>query len=86
MVRVPTPAPESLVDRLKQTIGGRPMDLLWGVFVTLCLVAIGVTLVASAGAVGAAIGAVALATVFNEAVREAIADVYARNFWVWRID
>ncbi|WP_373190028.1 hypothetical protein [Halolamina sp.] len=86
MARIPTPAPESLMDRLTRTIGGRPLDLVWAISVTVVLVGIGIALVAAGGVVGAAIGAAALATVFNDAVREAITDIYARNFWVWRTD
>lgn len=86
MVSVPTPAPESTVDRLKRTLGGRPADIVWAIFVTGLLVGLGVLLVAVGGVAGAAVGAIALASIFSEAVREAIVDVYARDFWVWRTD
>lgn len=86
MARIPTPAPESTVERLKQTLGGRPADIVWAIFVTLVLTGIGVGLVLAGGALGAAVGAVAIATIYNDAIREAVIDVYARDFWVWRTD
>lgn len=86
MASIWTPAPESTVKRLKQTMGGRPADIVWAIFVTALLITLGILLVAVGGVAGAAVGAIALASVFSEAVREAIRDVYGRNFWVWRTD
>lgn len=84
MAGVPTPAPESAVERLQSVLGGTVADIVWAIFVTLVLTAIGVGLVVAGGPAGALVGAVAIATIYNDAIREAVTDIYARNFWVWR--
>jgi len=83
MARVPTPAPESTVEKIKRAVGGRPADILWAIFVTLVLTGLGVLLVVSGGVIGAAVGAVAIASIYNDTIRAAVRDIYARNFWVW---
>ena len=86
MARIPTPAPESAVGRLKRTLGGPPTDIIWAIFVTLVLTGIGILLVVAGGALGAAVGAVAIASIYNDAIRAAVRDIYARDVWVWRTD
>ncbi len=83
MARIPTPIPKSLVQRTKRAFSGRALDTLWKLGVLVFLFIVGIALL-SAGIVGYLVGGIVLATLFDEAVRNAVSDLWNRNFWVFR--
>lgn len=83
MARIPTPIPKSLVRLTKRAFTGRTLDTIWkaGVLVLLFVVGLGFL---AAGPVGYLVGGIILATLLDDAVRNAVRDLWNRNFWVFR--
>ncbi|PCR88692.1 hypothetical protein CP557_21935 [Natrinema ejinorense] len=83
MVSIPTPIPKTLVRVVRRGFSGSVLDILWklGVVTVLVMAAYALALL---GVVGAAISGVILASLVTEPVRNAIRDVWNRNFWVFR--
>jgi hypothetical protein len=80
MVDIPTPIPESTWDNAKRRLSGRPLDLLWRLVVTLVLILV-IGIVASIGTVFGPVIAVAIAgALLSDDVRQAVVDLYNRNF------
>lgn len=86
MTRIPLPIPDSTGTKLVRLVRGPVVDLVWVTFVTLVITSLAYLLVAVGGVVGGVIAGTALGTVYNDNVRKAIKDIYARDFWVWRVD
>jgi hypothetical protein len=85
MVRIPTPIPESIVDTTKRVLSGPLLEVLWRVLViTVGLTVLYVLAVASSGFLIGFIAVTAISIVFSDDIRQALIDVYRRNFWIWR--
>lgn len=80
MVRIPTPIPSSTWTWLRRRATGRPLDILWAVFVTAVIITVAYYLVVMSPIIGGAIAGAALATLISERVRRAVRDIYRRDF------
>lgn len=83
VVSIPTPVPRTLIRLIKRGFTGALGDTLWKLTVVGVLL-LAAYVLASLGVVGGAISGVILGTLVAEPVRKAVADVWNRNFWVFR--
>lgn len=86
MARIPTPIPESVGRGIRSIFMGPVLEVAWRLLVVALLLAVAYLLVVGFGGFGAAFVAGAiLSALLSENIREAVSDVWNRNFWVWRV-
>lgn len=83
MVSIPTPIPKSLVRAKKGILSGPVIDTVWKLFIATLFLIVGIAL-AAAGPLGIVVAGLLLGSLLNETVNQAIADIWNRNFWVFK--
>ena len=80
MARIPIPVPDSTWRWVRGLSSGPIGDLLWRGFVTALIVGLAYVLVVTSPILGGAIAGGALGTLVSPRVRQAVRDLYARDF------
>lgn len=80
MARIPLPLPESTWRWISGLTSGPVLDLLWRVFITAVIVGVAYLLVVASPIIGGAIAGAALGALVSARVRQAVRDLYARDF------
>lgn len=81
---IPTPLPKSAVESISRAVRDETVvDLVWRAFVVVLFILL-IWAIASANVLGFLIGGILLGALLREDVRAFVADVWNRNFWVWR--
>lgn len=76
---VPIPIPSSTWSRLKAILGRSLVDIVWIALVTAGILLVFYVLIAF-GPLGYVVAAALAGSLVNERIREAVADVYRRDF------
>lgn len=86
MASVPTPIPKYVVEWLRGFWRGTLVDVLWKSLLLVVGGALVVVALSSGMALLAAVAAIVLSLFIADDVQRLAADVWNRNFWVWRVN
>ncbi len=80
MVDIPTPIPESFIESLRAVWAGSLGDTLWKLAISVLIITLAVALLFNFGVIGGFVGAILLSALLEDDIRDAVVDVWNRDF------
>lgn len=81
MVSIPTPIPDSVVESFRAVWRGSIGDTIWKVSIVVGLSLLGYVLIVTLGVLGGFVGGILLSSLIEDDIREAVKDVWNRDFY-----